>query len=46
MSEYCEDCGEELTPEEEAEGICENCKISRDAKKLDEDEEYIDPGIT
>lgn len=46
MSEYCEECGEELMPEEEAEGICENCKIARNAKKSDEDEEFIDPGVT
>ena len=43
MTMYCEICGEELSPEEEREGICENCKLSRNQNQ---DEEYIDPGIT
>ena len=46
MPEYCEMCGEELNPEDEVEGICENCKIARDAKKIEEDEDYVDPGVT
>jgi len=46
MTEYCENCGEELNPEEESEGMCENCKISLEAKKQEENEEFIDPGIT
>ena len=28
MAEYCSECGEELKPEEEGEGICESCKLS------------------
>ena len=47
MVEYCEICGEELDPDEEEFGICENCKKG---KKVDEeyekDEEFIDPGVT
>ena len=47
MAEYCENCGEELTPEEEDEGICKNCKIALEAEKdYEKDEEYVDPGIT
>lgn len=45
MSEHCEDCGEELAPEDETEGICKNCKIARDSKNLKENEEFIDPAI-
>ena len=44
MAEYCKICGEELGPEEEFEGICENCKISRQGSDYDED--YVDPGVT
>jgi len=29
MMTYCRICGEELAPEEEIEGICERCKLSR-----------------
>ncbi len=47
MTEYCEICGEELTSEEEDEGICEKCKIAKQSKEAyKEDKEYIDPGIT
>ena len=46
MTMYCEMCGEELSPEEEEDGICENCKLSRFEDSEDSDEEYIDPGIT
>ena len=47
MSLYCEICGEELDPEEEAEGICENCKISRrSGSNFEDDEDYVDPGVT
>lgn len=46
MAEYCEICGEELSPEEEKDGICESCKIAQDAKKSEENEEFIDPGVT
>ena len=28
MTTYCEICGEELTSQEEGEGICEKCKKS------------------
>ena len=47
MTKYCEICGEELSTEEEAEGICENCKISQnDNSNYEKDDDYIDPGIT
>lgn len=46
MAKYCEICGEELDPEEENEGICENCKTSRNEEPNSEEEEYHDPGIT
>jgi|GEM_PF-966965 len=47
MTTYCEICGEELSPEEEDEGICENCKTSKKNQiKDEEDEDYVDPGIT
>jgi len=47
MTTYCENCGEELSPEEEDEGICENCKMLKKSEfKDEEDEDYIDPGIT
>jgi hypothetical protein len=29
MPMYCSVCGDELKPEEEEEGICESCKISK-----------------
>jgi uncharacterized OB-fold protein len=46
MTTYCENCGEELTPEEEDEGICRNCKASKkNESKEENDEDYIDPGI-
>ena len=46
MTTYCENCGEELTAEEEDEGICENCKaMKKNQFKNEEDENYIDPGI-
>jgi len=47
MTMYCEICGEELAPEEESEGICENCKISkRNNSNYEKDEDFIDPGVT
>ena len=47
MSEYCEICGEELKPDEEEEGICENCKKGQEKEEeYEKDEDYIDPGIT
>ena len=46
MSEYCEICGDELSPEEEYDGVCEKCKKSQKSGESGEDEEYIDPGIT
>ena len=47
MAEYCENCGEELDPEDEEEGICKNCKIAQKAEEeYEKDEDYIDPGIT
>jgi hypothetical protein len=47
MTTYCENCGEKLSPEEEDEGICENCKTLKKGEFKDkEDEDYIDPGIT
>ena len=45
MTEYCEICGEELTPEEEEEGICASCKASKKNEFKEDDENYIDPGI-
>ena len=47
MAMYCEVCGEELDPEEESEGICDSCKISRSKQHEhdEETEEYHDPGI-
>ena len=42
MAMYCEICGEELESKEEAEGICENCKISRnDDSNYEKDEDYV-----
>jgi hypothetical protein len=47
MAMYCEICGEELDPKEETEGICENCKISRnDDSNYEKDDDYVDPGVT
>ena len=47
MTRYCEICGKELEPEEEEDGICENCKISQsNGSTYEKDEDYIDPGIT
>lgn len=50
MTRYCEICGAELDPEEEEDGICEECKNSRhsdeDEEEYEKDENYIDPGIT
>ena len=43
MSEYCEECGEELDQEDEFEGVCKNCKKAHDSKSTDED--FIDPAI-
>jgi len=43
---YCEICGEELAPEEEAEGICESCKTSRSRDDHAEEEDKYDPAIT
>jgi hypothetical protein len=34
---YCSICGEELKPEEEDEGICENCKINKHNSLLGDD---------
>jgi hypothetical protein len=45
MVEYCEVCGEELAPEEEYEGICKNCKISK-SEEYKSDEDFVDPGVT
>ncbi len=44
MTKYCRICGNELYPEEEFEGVCENCKLAKDNEDLDEEESY-DPGI-
>ena len=47
MTKYCENCGEELSPDEEEEGICKNCKLSLGSgEEYEKDEDYIDPGIT
>ena len=46
MTKFCESCGEELSPEEEDEGICQNCKASQKNGNYEKDENYIDPGIT
>jgi hypothetical protein len=46
MTNYCEICGGELSPEEEDEGICTSCKASRKNEfKEDKEEDYVDPGI-
>ena len=47
MSEFCERCGEELDLDEEDEGICKKCKKGQqEDEEYEEDDEYIDPGIT
>jgi hypothetical protein len=49
MAEYCENCGEELDPEDEDEdeGLCKNYKIAQQAEKeYEKVDDYIDPGIT
>jgi len=43
MTEYCIQCGEELAPEEEEEGMCQSCKLARN-QKLD-DMEDIEPDM-
>lgn len=47
MATYCEICGDELDPEEESEGVCDSCKISRSKQHDhdDETEEDFDPSI-
>lgn len=46
-SMYCKICGDELSPEEEAEGICKICKNSQiDDPNYKKDDDYIDPGVT
>jgi len=47
MCAYCEACGEELTPEEEDEGLCEKCKRELDDdEEYEEDEDFVDPAVT
>ena len=47
MTKYCENCGEELGPEEENEGICKKCKSAKSAEsEYKKDENFIDPGVT
>lgn len=48
MTEYCEICGNELDPDEEEDGICENCKNSSndEDEEYKKDEDYIDPAVT
>jgi predicted amidophosphoribosyltransferase len=47
MTEFCENCGEELDSDEEFDGICKKCKKSRNQEdEYVEDKDYIDPGIT
>jgi hypothetical protein len=43
MTEYCSICGEELAPEEEEDGICTSCKVSKN-QKLD-DMEDLEPDM-
>jgi len=46
MTEYCEICGEELDPDDQLEGICKSCKLSKEADvEYEKDEDYIDPGV-
>lgn len=44
MTVYCSVCGEELAPEEEAQGICESCKLSQGHEHVD-DVEDIEPDM-
>jgi len=37
MTMYCTICGEELEPEDEEEGMCQNCKLSH-SKAFDTEE--------
>lgn len=47
MTEYCEFCDAELEPDEEEEGICKKCKkLQEQGEEYEEDEDYVDPGIT
>lgn len=49
MTEYCELCGCKLDPDEEEDGICEDCKNQdeeEDEEEYKKDEDYIDPAIT
>jgi hypothetical protein len=47
MAEHCENCGEELEPDEEEEGICKKCKnASEPQEEYKKDEDYIDPAVT
>jgi len=46
MTSYCEICGEELALEEEDEGICQNCKISKNEDIKEKEKDDYDPGIT
>jgi hypothetical protein len=46
MPLYCEVCGEELAPEDEEEGICQSCKLTRSSEVQEEKKEIYDPGIT
>jgi len=45
MVEYCEFCDAELDSDEEEDGICKKCKKLQE-EEHEEDEDYIDPGIT
>ena len=45
MTAYCEICGEELDPEEEEEGICQNCKATKKQEYTSGEEDKYDPGI-
>ena len=48
MTEYCEICAEELNPNEEEEGIYNNCKNAKEKyeNEYEKDEEFIYPGVT
>ena len=47
MTEYCEFCNEELSSDEEEDGICKRCKKElNDDEEYEIDEDFIDPGIT
>lgn len=43
MNEYCSMCGEELAPEEEEDGICQSCKLSKSQQFEDLDD--IEPDM-